>query len=149
MTTSQPSELQLVLVEDDDVDAELVVRAFDAERIANTIHRARDGIEALDLLRGGDGRPPLERPFIILLDIRMPRMDGLEFLTELRGIPELAESVVFVLTTSDDDRDVVAAYDHDVAGYLLKSRAGGDFVDIARMLGLYWRYVELPPPAPA
>jgi CheY-like chemotaxis protein len=147
MNAAVHHEVTLVLVEDDDVDAETVVRAFARERVANVIHRTRDGAEALELLMGGDGRPALERPYIILLDIRMPRMDGLQFLTRLRETPELADSVVFVLTTSDDDRDIMAAYDHNVAGYLVKSRAGADFVEIAKMIDLYWRYVEFPPGA--
>lgn len=140
-------QLNLVLIEDDDIDAEMVARALAREGVFTAVHRARDGVEAFDILLGDDGRPPLERPYLILLDIRMPRMDGLQFLARLRETPGVADSVVFVLTTSDDDRDIVAAYDRCVAGYLLKDQGSGDLVDVARMLDLYWRHVEFPPGA--
>lgn len=137
--------VQLLLVEDDEVDAEAVRRALRKRRIANPVHTVSDGIEALEVLRGNNGTPPLERPYLVLLDLNMPRMDGIEFLGEVRRDPALRDSIIFVLTTSDADRDKVAAYAKNVAGYLVKSRVGEDFVNLVDMLDMYWRYVEFPP----
>jgi CheY-like chemotaxis protein len=104
-----------------------------------------DGIEALKALRGTDGYEPLPRPYMILLDLNLPRMNGLEFLQTLRQDDHLKRSIVFVLTTSDRHEDMVAAYDKQVAGYFLKSRAGEDFMNVVDMLDAYWRVVEFPP----
>lgn len=90
--------VHLLLVEDDEVDAEAIKRAFRKRRIANPFTVVRDGIEALEVLRGEDGREPLPRPFLILLDLNMPRMSGLEFLRETRQDPELRDAIIFVLT---------------------------------------------------
>ncbi|QDU93432.1 response regulator [Lignipirellula cremea] len=136
--------VHILLVEDDEVSAEAVERAFRKARIANPIHLTRDGIEALDKLRG-NGVEPIPRPYIILLDLNMPRMNGLEFLEELRSDPELKRSIVFVLTTSSADRDRLAAYDQFVAGYVVKSKVGDDFMNFISMLDHYWRVVEFPP----
>ena len=137
--------LQILLVEDDDIDAEAVKRALTKQRIANPVVRAKDGIGAIERLRGQDSSPPLERPFLILLDLNMPRMNGIEFLKELRSDEDLHDSIVFVLTTSDADRDKVAAYEQHVAGYIVKSQAGEDFISVMGLVEHYWRYVEFPP----
>jgi len=136
--------VRLLLVEDDDIDAEGVERALRKAHVATPIVRAIGGIEALARLRGEDGGPPLRRPYLILLDLNMPRMDGLTFLDELRADPALSDSIVFVLTTSDADRDKAAAYRAHVAGYMLKSRVGKMFVNLVDLLNPYWRHVELP-----
>lgn len=138
------NEVSILLVEDDDIDAEAIGRAFVKSKIANPIYRARDGIEALSMLRGTDGQQRLSRPYIILLDLKMPRMNGLSFLDELRIDEDLRNSVVFVLTTSSAEQDMVAAYEKFVAGYIVKSRAGSSFADLIGMLDYYWRVVELP-----
>lgn len=138
--------LQILLVEDDEIDAEAVKRALTRQRIANPIVTAKDGIEALEVLRGSGDRPPLQRPFLILLDLNMPRMNGIEFLTQLRADRNLHDSIVFVLTTSDADRDRIAAYEQHVAGYVVKSQAGEDFISVMGLVDHYWRYVEFPPP---
>lgn len=140
----KPRAVEVLLVEDDDVDVEAVRRAFERERIANPIHVAHDGAEALDCLRGTNGRERIRSPFLILLDINMPRMNGLEFLGELRRDPQLASSVVFVLTTSDRDEDRLASYRKNIAGYILKSRVGEGFIRLVTMMECYWRIVELP-----
>jgi CheY-like chemotaxis protein len=136
--------IHILLVEDDEIDAEAIMRGFFSQRIANPFTLVADGIEALDALRGKNGHPRVPRPYMILLDINMPRMNGLEFLEEVRADPELAQSVVFVLTTSNRDEDMMAAYRKHIAGYLLKARAGKDFVDLISLLDSYWRIVEFP-----
>jgi CheY-like chemotaxis protein len=137
-------QVSILLVEDDDVDAELVVRAFRKLKIANPIVMAKDGIEALSHLRGEEGYTGIQPPFLILLDINMPRMNGHEFLAELRADPKLHDSIVFVLTTSSAEKDRLAAYNYNIAGYLLKSSAGEDFSSMLSMLDHYWRFVEFP-----
>lgn len=140
----QGENIHILLVEDDEIDAEAIMRGFRAQRIANPFTVVSDGMEALAALRGENGSPPIPRPFLILLDINMPRMNGIEFLNALREDPQLRKSIVFVLTTSDRDEDIVAAYDKHIAGYLLKSHAGRDFVNLITMLDSYWRIVQFP-----
>lgn len=137
----------IFLIDDDEVDVEAVKRAFKTRRIANPVVRARDGVEALRKLRSEDPEERVPRPFMILLDLKMPRMNGIEFLEHLRQDEELRRSIVFVLTTSEDERDKWAAYEKNIAGYLVKSRVGEDFLNLVEMMGHYWKYVEFPPDA--
>lgn len=132
--------VNLLLVEDDDIDAMAVDRALKKLRMANPLHRARDGVEALDLLH----TKKIPSPFIILLDLNMPRMGGLEMLDVLRSDSELCESVVFVLTTSKSDEEITAAYRKNIAGYIVKSTLDRDFDQLLQLLTHYWRLVELP-----
>ena len=134
----------VLLVEDNVVDREGVRRAFAKHRIVNPVRDASDGIEALEILRGTAGQPPLPRPFLILLDINMPRMNGVEFLRHLRADDKLRDSVVFVLTTSKSEEDKIAAYDLNVAGYIVKDDVGTGFMRLMNLLDCYWRIVELP-----
>ena len=133
--------LNILLVEDDQVDVMNVRRAFDKNRIANPLFAASDGLEALAMLR--DGRVPATRR-IVLLDLNMPRMNGIEFLRELRRDPALQLTPVVVLTTSNDERDKVEAYNLNVAGYLLKPVTFVNFVELMAALNKYWTLVELP-----
>ena len=133
--------LNILLVEDDEVDVMNVRRAFDRNRIANPLYVASDGVEALRMLRANE--VPRERR-IILLDLNMPRMSGIEFLRELRGDAQLALTPVIVLTTSDDERDKINAYNLNVAGYLLKPVTFVNFVEVMAALNKYWTLVELP-----
>lgn len=139
----ESAEVKLLLVEDDPLDILAIKRALAKAKVANPLHIANDGIEALELLRGEKGTR-IRRPYLILLDLNMPRMNGIEFLSELREDPKLRDSIVFVLTTSDDDRDIIKAYDNLIAGYILKSKAGDDFVRLIGMLDHYWRIIEFP-----
>lgn len=135
----------VLLVEDDEVDVMAIQRAFRDRRLLNPIVVARDGVEALAILRGAPDATPLPRPFVVLLDLKLPRMDGLELLEEVRRDVRLHDIIVFVLTTSQHDEDITAAYRKQVAGYILKSNAGGDFMKLIDLLDAYWKVVELVP----
>ena len=138
------NSVEILLVEDDQVDQMNVQRAFRKLKIANTLHIANNGLEALAMLRG-EGVPMIDpQPKIILLDINMPKMNGIEFLGDLRKDPQLRRISVFVLTTSDDDRDKVAAYDYNVAGYILKPVESAAFIEAVSTLGVYWSLIEIP-----
>ena len=120
--------VNILLVEDDVVDVMNLKRTFRKLKIANPVHVANDGIEALEVLRGEGGKGPIPHPFVILLDLNLPRMHGLEFLTELRKDPEFRNSVVFVLTTSKSEEEKLAAYDLKIAGYILKKDIAEGFI---------------------
>ncbi len=136
--------VNILLIDDDEIDAKAITRAFKKARIGNPIYRAEDGIEALAMLRGEGGCNAIQDPFICLVDLNMPRMDGIEFVKELRRDEALKSSIVFILTTSKRDEDKVAAYDLNVAGYIVKEKAGIDFMHLIGMIDHYWRIVELP-----
>ena len=140
---SPGANVTVLLVEDDDVEAERVTRAFQRTGTPRRIYRAWDGVDALALLRGG-ANPPIEQPVVILLDLKMPRMDGLQFLDELRGDPHLRFSIVFVLTTSQNEQDRLRAYDRHIAGYILKTRTSADFSEVVLMLDRYCDVVDFP-----
>lgn len=132
----------IILVEDDDVDIQGIQRALHKNKIANPMTVVHDGVEALEFLRGADH--DALRPYLILLDINMPRMNGIEFLREVRNDPQLRDSIVFVLTTSRADEDRFEAYHLNVAGYIVKADAGSSFVSAVEMLDRYWKIVEFP-----
>jgi CheY-like chemotaxis protein len=140
----EPKTVQLLHVEDDDLCLLGLNRAFKAAKMSNPVSFAHDGIEALEMLRGTNGRPRLPRPFLILLDLNMPRMDGIEFLKELRKDEELKRSIVFIMTTSSANEDKVKAYNLGVAGYILKSNPANAFLEATALLDTYWRVVEFP-----
>ena len=134
----------ILLVEDDEVDVMNVQRAFKKNRIINPLYVAGNGLEALAMLRGERGGEKLApTPRIIMLDLNMPRMNGIEFLKELRKDPELKPISVFVLTTSNHDQDKVAAYNLNVAGYILKPVEIDQFIQAMVTLDLYWSLIEL------
>ena len=133
--------LNILLVEDDEVDVMNIRRAFKKGNITNPLFVAGNGIEALEALRG-DEIPKSRR--LVLLDLNMPRMNGIEFLRELRADPELSPTPVVVLTTSDAERDKVEAYNLHVAGYLLKPVTFGNFCETMASLNKYWALVEMP-----
>ena len=137
--------VHVLLVEDDEIDAEIVKRSFNSLTISNPITIAQDGLEALNILRGEEGYERLLWPYLILLDIKMPRMDGLEFLQAIRQDDELKPSIVFILTTSDSEVDKEAAYANHVAGYFLKQRSGDAILDLPTLMKNYCQLVEFPP----
>lgn len=134
--------VSLLIIDDDDIDATALRRALHKLKLLNPLYRAKDGLEALEMLRNGN----VPSPYIILLDINMPRMNGIEFLEVLRADSELTHAIVFVLTTSKSDEDILAAYREHVAGYLLKQRMDSDFIQVIGLLDHYWRVIELPHP---
>lgn len=136
MPSSKP--VTILLVEDDEVDVKALKWAFDKLRIANPVEVARDGVEAWELLQ------KLDRPYLIITDINMPRMNGIELLRAIRESEELRDSIVFVLTTSNDEQDKIDAYDLNVAGYMLKSDMGTSFMRAIELIDNYWKVVELP-----
>lgn len=134
------SVVTLFLIEDDDVDAMSIERAFAKGRIANPLVRAHDGLQALQMLRDGE----VKKPFLILLDLQMPRMNGLEFLAAIRDDNMFRDSVIFVLTTSKSEQDMAAAYDNQIAGYFLKEESGESFLGVVELLNGYWKIAYLP-----
>jgi len=132
--------VNLLLVEDDDIEVMAIRRAFSQRQITNPIHVACDGIEALDLLNAAT----ISRPYMILLDLKMPRMNGLEFLQALRADAAHRDAVVFVLTTSSAEQDKKAAYAANVAGYVGKADIGADFSGLVDLLERYLEVVNFP-----
>jgi CheY-like chemotaxis protein len=139
-------QLNILLVEDDEVDVMTVQRAFKKNNLLDEhqLFVANDGIAALNLLRGEGNEkiPPDNR--LVLLDLNMPKMGGIEFLHELRADPSLQTTSVIVLTTSDEDRDKVEAYKFNVAGYILKPVTFDKFVDTIAVIDEYWQLSQLP-----
>jgi CheY-like chemotaxis protein len=135
--------LNLILIEDDDIDVMNVRRALERAHVTNPLFVAHNGLDGLQLLRSNE--VPRDRR-LVLLDLNMPKMNGIEFLRELRADPVLRPTPVVVLTTSDDDRDKIQAYDLNVAGYLLKPVTFVNFVDVMAALNKFWALVELPTP---
>src|SRR5258708_1754342 len=142
--TANGRPLNILLVEDDDGDAKAVQRAFQKAKIANPILRAVDGMEALDMLRGANGKAKPPAPYMLLVDLNMPRMNGIQLVKALREDEALRHSVAFILTTSKREEDKIAAYDLNVAGYIVKATAGQDFLNLVHLVDHYWRIVELP-----
>jgi CheY-like chemotaxis protein len=136
--------INILLVEDDEVDIMNVQRAFRKNNIKNPLHITRNGLEALQALRGEHPEVNIPSPRIILLDINMPKMGGIEFLTELRKHPELKAISVFMMTTSNEESDKVAAYDLNVAGYVLKPLSFEGFTEAVAILNHYWHLCEMP-----
>jgi two-component system response regulator len=142
------AELQcILLVEDNEDDAELTQRAFAQAKIANPLVRVSDGVEALDYLFGRgafSGRNLAAQPIVVLLDLKLPRLDGLDVLKAIRTTEHTQYLPVVMLTSSDHDRDRIAAYQFQVNSYVKKPVDYDRFVEAARQLGLYWAVLNLP-----
>jgi CheY-like chemotaxis protein len=138
--------INILLVEDDEVDVMNVKRAFKKNNISNPLYVAGNGIEALLMIRSQNGKPPIvpDERRLILLDLNMPKMNGLEFIQELRKDPQLKSTPVIVLTTSDEDRDRIEAYNLNVAGYILKPVTFSKFAEVIIALNKYWALCEMP-----
>ena len=134
----------VMLVDDDDVAVESVLRAFRKEGTPWQVVTAGDGQEALDIMHGEHPAKRLKSPYLVLLDINMPRMDGLTFLETVRADPDLHGTVVFMLTTSARDMDRCQAYAGNAAGYMVKSAVGPQYSKLTALLQSYGDTVRLP-----
>ena len=132
--------VNILVVEDDEIDVESLKRLFNKRDIKNPVFYASNGIEALEIMRGENNHAKVPKPYIVLLDINMPMMNGIEFLKEIRGDEHLKDTVVFVLTTSPRDEDKATTYKLNVAGYFLKK----DIKELVNLLSLYWELNEFP-----
>jgi CheY-like chemotaxis protein len=138
-------KLNILLIEDDDVDVEAIMRAFRRQGVEASFTVAANGLDALRILRGEGEAGRISQPYLILLDINLPQMNGVEFLQVLRGDPVLRQSIVFVLTTSNRDEDKLAVYHWQVAGYLLKFETGPEYSGVIKLLNCYRQMVQFPP----
>ncbi len=140
--------IEILLVEDNPNDVELTLRAFKKNNLTNPIHVARDGEEALDFIFGRGahtGRSLKNGPKLILLDLKLPRVDGLEVLRQVKGDPKTKIIPVVVLTSSREERDIVESYNLGVNSYIVKPVDFEQFIESARTLGLYWILINQPP----
>ena len=145
-------EVEILLVEDNMADAELALHAFKKHKIANHVLHVQDGAEALDFLfsRGAYSNQTLaQNPRLILLDLKLPKVDGLQVLKELKGNPATKAIPTILLTSSNEERDLVASYQLGVNSYIQKPVNFMEFQDVVRQLGLYWLVVNKKPPAAA
>jgi two-component system, response regulator len=136
---------EILIVEDDERDLELTIHALRGENIANNIQVARDGEEALDFLfnRGSfAARGTQEVPRLVLLDLKLPKVNGMEVLQQIKGDPRLKKVPVVVLTSSREDRDLVSSYELGVNSYIQKPVEFDQFRETIKQLGLYWLVVN-------
>lgn len=140
---SDPNNRPILLVEDNPVDLDLTLRAFKRRNMSNPIQVARDGQEALDWIPRWEAGEPL--PLVVLLDLKLPRVSGLEVLRRLREHPASQDLPVVVLTSSSEDQDVKAAYRHHANSYIVKPVNFENFMDVANQIELYWCLVNHSP----
>lgn len=136
--------LTFLIVEDNELDMEKIERSLAKLDIRNPVVRAFDGIEALDILRGENGAEQIQPPFVVLLDLNMPRMNGIELLAEIRADRTLAPTPVFVLTTSDRSADVERAFQYNVAGYIVKPLDRSAMTEVLEKLEAFWEITLFP-----
>ena len=143
-----PPITRILLVDDSPRDAEMVLNAFEECGLAHKVVRARDGVEALDYLyrREQFAERPEGHPSVVLLDIKMPRMDGLEVLRRMKSDPLLQMIPVILMTSSREERDLVEGYKLGANGYMVKSVNFQEFVVAMKRLGEFWAFVNEPPP---
>ncbi len=140
--------VDILLVEDNPGDVELTLHAFKQSNLANNVHVVRDGAEALHFIwHTGPyaDRPVDENPKVILLDLKLPKVDGLEVLKRIKADPDKSLIPVVVLTSSAEERDVVESYRLGVNSYILKPVDFEQFTQCVRTLGMYWLLINLPP----
>jgi CheY-like chemotaxis protein len=139
---------RILLVEDDPKDVELTLAALEEYHLANEVVVARDGQDALDYLysRGQFSTRPLENPAVLLLDLKLPKVDGLEVLNQVKSDPRLKMIPVVVLTSSREERDMVRSYQLGVNAYVVKPVDFHEFVNAVRELGVFWAVINQPPP---
>jgi CheY-like chemotaxis protein len=139
---------RVLLAEDDSRDVELTLNALSEHNLANEVIVTHDGAEAWDYLtrQGRFAGRPEGNPAVVLLDLKMPKMDGLEVLRRLRAEPSLRAIPVVMLTSSNEERDVLESYKLGVNAYVVKPVAFADFISAVRNLGLFWAVLNQPPP---
>jgi two-component system, response regulator len=138
---------RILLVEDSDHDIELTLAALDEHRLANEVVIARDGAEALDYLfrRGAFAGRNNGQPVVVLLDLKMPRVDGLEVLRQMKADPDLKKIPVVMLTSSREEEDIVRSYELGVSAYVVKPVDFQHFVESVKCLGCFWALINQPP----
>jgi two-component system response regulator len=144
-----PSDtIEILLVEDNPADAELTLHALRRSKLVEHIHHARDGAEALDFLfrRGAFAGRVDGLPRLILLDLKLPKVDGLEVLAQIKNDPQTKAIPVIMLTSSKEDRDLVASYRNGVNSYIQKPVDFSEFQKVVGQLGLYWLLLNVRPP---
>ena len=139
---------RILLAEDSDRDAELTLNALAQHNLANEIERVRDGAEALDYLyrRGQFSSRPNGHPAVVLLDLKMPKVDGLEVLRQIRSDPQLKLIPVVVMTSSREEQDVVSSYELGANAYVVKPVKFNEFVNAVKQVGVFWAIINEPPP---
>ena len=140
MSNKKQKIVNILIVDDDSLDVEMFRLSIEKRHFSNPIFRAVDGVEALEILRN-QHEIVLERPYIILMDINMPRMNGLECIKEIRNDAQLKDAIIFVMTTSSHETDIYEAYNLNVAGYMVKSDIGKHFFDAINMLDNYFQAI--------
>ena len=138
----------ILLAEDSPRDAEMAIDALDEYHLMNEIVHVRDGVEALDFLyrRGQFANRPPDNPAVVLLDLKMPRVDGLEVLRQIKGDPALQMIPVVVMTSSEEEQDVISSYELGVNAYVVKPVQFHEFVEAVKKLGGFWAFINKPPP---
>jgi CheY-like chemotaxis protein len=141
---------RILVVEDSEEDIELTLAALDSHNVANEVDIARDGAEALDYLyrRGAFADRTTDLPVVILLDLKMPRVDGLEVLRKIKADPEMKKIPVVMLTSSREEQDLVRCYELGVNAYVVKPVNFQQFMDSVKQLGCFWAVINEPPPQP-
>ena len=114
------ADYPILLVDDDDLDVECFTRALKKIKAPNPFYRASDGVEALEFLKGQNGKEKIDYPRVIFLDINMPRMNGFEFLERIKNDEDMSQNIIFMLTTSDRSNDIAIANAYNISGYLIK-----------------------------
>jgi CheY-like chemotaxis protein len=148
VTVPNADAVEILLVEDNPSDLELALRVLEEEHLCNNVHVARDGEEALDFMfcrERWSHRRVDELPRVILLDLKLPLVDGLEVLRQLRADARTRQVPVVVLTTSNEERDVVESYALGVNSYIMKPVDFSQFGDAMRVIGMYWLLLNRPP----
>jgi len=144
VTGIEPS--RILLVEDDPYDIELIQLSFESYNFINQIDIVTDGVQALDYLIGqGEKSPDRPLPRLVLLDLKLPRLNGIQVLEQIRHHPRTRQLVVVVMTSSAEDRDLEACYNLGVNSYVVKPLNFQQFVDMSRRVGFYWMMLNQPP----
>ncbi|HEX7706279.1 MAG TPA: response regulator [Thermoanaerobaculia bacterium] len=136
----------ILLVEDNEDDIDLTLLAFSRSKIANDVTVARDGVEALEILHGSDDKPPQPLPGVVLLDLQLPRVNGLEVLHRIRAHPRTKLLPVVVLTSSAQERDRLETYANGANSYIVKPVDFDQFLLAAQQIGMYWLMLNQKPP---